>query len=95
MIQTAIEAEFHARIFQFPTSAIKLNGRKINYYDFLNHEQDEDCNEALKRIDMKEIEGFINQLSGISDLQKEFYKQYINARYGLAIRQAYELAIRS
>lgn len=99
MIQTAIEAELHARIFQFPTSAIKLNGRKINYYDFLNHEQNEDCNEALKRIvpriDMKEIEGFINQISGISDLQKEFYKQYINARYGLAIRPAYELAIRS
>lgn len=29
------EAELHARVFQFPTSAIKLNGRKINYYDFI------------------------------------------------------------
>ena len=30
----ANEAELHARVFQFPTSAIKLKGRKINYYDF-------------------------------------------------------------
>ena len=29
------ESELHARIFQFPTSAIKLKGRKANYYDFL------------------------------------------------------------
>lgn len=91
------ETELHARIYQFPTSAIKLNGRKINYYDFLSHAQNEDCNEALKRIvprmDMKEIEGFIEQLSGVSDLQKEFYKQYLNARYELIIRPAYELAM--
>ena len=91
------EIELHARIYQFPTSAIKLNGRKINYYDFLSHTQNEDCNEALKRIvprmDMKEIEGFIDQLSGVSDLQKEFYKKYLNARYELIIRPAYELAM--
>lgn len=57
----------------------------------------DDCNEALKRIvprmDMKEIEGFIDQLSGVSDLQKEFYKKYLNARYELIIRPAYELAM--
>ena len=29
------ESELHARIFQFPTSANKLKGRKVNYYDFL------------------------------------------------------------
>lgn len=28
--------ELNARIFQFPTSAIKLNDRKINYYDFIS-----------------------------------------------------------
>lgn len=91
------EAELHARIYQFPTSAIKLNGRKINYYDFLSHSQNEECNEALKRIvpriDIEGIEGFINQLSGISDLQKEFYKQYIKGRYKLIIQPAYELIL--
>lgn len=91
------EAELHARIYQFPTSAIKLNGRKINYYDFLSHAQNEDCNDALKRIvpriDMGTIEELINQVSEISDLQKDFYKQYLNARYDLIIRPAFELVM--
>lgn len=91
------ETELHARIYQFPTSAIKLNGRKINYYDFLNCVQYKDCNAALKRIvpriDLEKIDAFINQVPGISDLQKEFYKHYLNARYDLIIRPAFELVI--
>lgn len=91
------EADLHARVYQFPTSAIKLNGRKINYYDFLNSAQNEDCNEALKRIvprmDMKKINEFISLVSGISDLQKEFYMRYLNARYDLIIRPAFELVM--
>ena len=91
----ANEAELHARVFQFPTSAIKLKGRKINYYDFLSRAENEDANEALKRIapriDMEQIESFIDQVPGISDLQKEFYKAYVNARYDLIIHPALEL----
>lgn len=91
----ANEAELHARVFQFPTSAIKLKGRKINYYDFLSRAENEDANEALKRIapriNMGEIESFIDQVPGISDLQKEFYKEYVNARYDLIIRPTLEL----
>ncbi|MDO4207692.1 MAG: HipA domain-containing protein, partial [Lachnospiraceae bacterium] len=37
------EAELHARVFQYPTSAIKLRGQKINYYDFLNSAKNEDA----------------------------------------------------
>lgn len=36
---------------------------------------------------------FIDDISAISDLHKEFYKQYLNARYHLMIRPAYELAL--
>ena len=91
------EAELHARIYQFPTSAIKLNGRKINYYDFINQVKNKDCNEALKRIvprvNMSQIEEIIDSVSCITDLQKEFYKKYINNRYQLLIRPAYEFII--
>ena len=91
------EAELHARIYQFPTSAVKLNGRKINYYDFLSKAQNEDCNEALKRIvpkiNMEEIGNLIYEIPYISDLQKEFYKQYLSARYELIIYPAYELVM--
>lgn len=44
------ENEMNARIFQFPTSAVKEQGRKIHYYDFLMEGQYEDCNKALLRI---------------------------------------------
>lgn len=88
----ANESELHARVFQFPTSAIKLQGRKINYYDFLSRADNVDANAALTRIvpriNMAQIEGFIDQVHGISDLQKEFYRTYVNARYDLIIRPA-------
>lgn len=91
------ESELHARVFQFPTSAIKRNGRKINYYDFLSRAENEDVCEALKRIvpkiDLRQIEAFLDQVQGISDLQREFYKRYIKARYDLLIRPALEFVI--
>jgi hypothetical protein len=90
----ANESELHARVYQFPTSALKVNGRKINYFDFLSSGENADANDALKRIspriDMKQIEEFIDQVSEISELQKEFYKAYINARYQLIICHALE-----
>jgi len=42
--------ELNARIFQFPTSAIKLNDKKINYYDFISSMENPDCNKAILRI---------------------------------------------
>lgn len=93
----ANESELHARIFQFPTSAIKLNGKKINYYDFLSRTENEDVEKALKRIvpriDMKKIDDFIDRVPGISNLQKEFYKRYMDARYELIISPAFEFVI--
>lgn len=90
------ESELHARIFQFPTSAVKLHGCKINYYDFLNRIENKECRESLKRItpriNLLRIENFINQVPGISDLQKEFYKKYINSRYSILILSAFESA---
>ena len=89
------EAELHARVFQFPTSAIKLNGRKINYYDFITRAENDDCNAALERvfpkIDMEKIAAFIDGTPVISDLQKQFYSHYLQARYDLILSPAYKL----
>ena len=89
------KSELHARVFQFPTSAIKLNNRKINYYDFITHAENDECNAALKRIfpriNLAQINRFIDSVEEISDLQKSFYKVYIKARYDLILVPAYNL----
>ena len=90
------ESELHVRIFQFPTSAIKLKGRKANYYDFLTGAGNQDCSDALlrivPRIDPEKIGAFIDGVPIITDLQKIFYKTYITARYELILKPAYDLA---
>ena len=90
-----VESELHARVFQFPTSAIKVNNRKINYYDFMTRSGNPDCNEALKRImpriHLDEINTFVDQTESLTELQKQFYKTYIKARYELIMRPAFEL----
>ena len=87
------ENEMNSRIYRFPTSAIHLNGKKINYYDFLCSDTDKDCNKALdrmlKRIDLNKINQFIDRTEYTSDIQKEFYKCYISNRYNKILISAY------
>ena len=96
VMRSVLENEdmLHARIFQFPTSAIKLNGRKINYYDYLTTTDNPDCQKALirilPRIDFDKINAVIEGIPCITDLQKEFYRVYIKARYDLILKPAFK-----
>lgn len=76
--------ERNLRIYEKPTSAILLNGRKIKYFDFMSSLQYEDCNRAIKRIvpkiDMEEVQTIIEETPYISDLQKEFYLTMLFSR---------------
>ena len=91
------EDELNARIFQFPTSAVKDQGRKIHYYDFLMSKKSEDCNKALMRIvpriHMDEIQNFLQEVPYLSDLQHTFYHTYIQARWEKLLMPAYEQLI--
>ena len=42
--------ELNKRIFKFPTSQIKLNGRKSSYFEIISSLRYKECNEALTRI---------------------------------------------
>lgn len=88
------EDDLNARVYQFPTSAIKEGNRKINYFDFLTNCNDDNCSAALKRIveriNLDEINDFIDDVPYISDLQRNFYKQYIAARYEKILEFAYD-----
>ena len=91
--------ELNARIYHFPTSAIKEHGRKINYYDFLISAKNSDCNQALERIgsriNIDQILAFVNQVPAITDLQKEFYCKYIDARYHSILLPALDIVMSS
>ena len=88
------ENEMNARVYRFPTSAIHLNGRKINYHDFLCSGINVDCNHALQRmierIELKKINQLIDQMDYISDLQRLFYKSYIENRFRKILLAALE-----
>lgn len=78
------KAEQDLRIFSIPLSGIKMNGKKINYFDFISSLQNKDCNAALKRIlpriDMDKINRIIDETPYISELQKDFYKTMLAKR---------------
>lgn len=80
------KSEINIRIYERITSAIYLNGKRINYASFNQlHMQDyPDYGRALARlepkINMVEIGKIIDDTPTISDLQKEFYKTLITER---------------
>lgn len=76
--------ECNLRIYQIPLSIVKVNGSKINYYDFIYSLQNRDCNMALKRIqpkiDLVKINQIIDETPYISGLQKQFYRTMLHER---------------
>lgn len=44
------EKEINDRIYKFPTSHIKIDGRKSYYYEVIGSLKYEECNKAIKRI---------------------------------------------
>ena len=84
--------ELYKRIYVFPNSAITIDNKKINYYDFISSGQSDDCSSALvrinERIDIAQINKIIDDTPFISDLQKTFYKTMVLARKELIIEDS-------
>ena len=77
-------AELDARIYTFPSSMLKANGEKINYARFISNPP-QDLKDALARIvpriDFAKINAFIDEVPYLTDLQRDFYRTYLAARY--------------
>lgn len=90
--------EIEKRVYQFPTSHIKLDGRKSSYYDVINGLEYDECNNALKRIfpriDFNKIDRLIDEIECINDLRKKFYKTMLRERYERILKPAYEKLIK-
>lgn len=72
------------RTFAIPLSGIRINGKKINYFDFISSCDNVDCNAALhrifQRIDMDMIGRIVDETPFISELQKAFYRVMLASR---------------
>jgi coenzyme F420-reducing hydrogenase gamma subunit len=94
------DAELKFRIYEIPTSAIMINGKKVKYFDFISSLKNDDCNRALKRIvpriDMVKINAIIEGTPFITELQKRFYIKMLANRkerildYSLAVLEKVE-----
>ena len=87
------EEEMKARVYVFPTSSLKVNDKKINYYEYISSLQNEDCNKALvklfPKIDLEKINSIINDTPFISNIRKEFYKKILKLRYDEILKVNY------
>ena len=85
--------ELNKRIFKFPTSQIKLSGRKSSYFEIISSLRYKECNEALTRIfpriNMNDIFNLIDNIELISQIHKQFYKKILNERYEKIIKYSY------
>lgn len=86
--------EIEQRLFVFPNSALQLDGKKINYAQFLMTTENEGCLDALKfigsRIDLAIINSVIENTPYILDLHKSFLKTMIQERKEKIIDKALE-----
>lgn len=77
-------------------SCIKENDKKINYMTYIKSIKNQECNKAIKRmtnkIDLDEINTFINNIPYLSDVRKQFYKKIIKLRYDI-IKSVYNKLI--
>lgn len=87
--------ETNKRIYTFPTSQIKLHGRKSSYYDVIHSLAFPECNRALEYVYqhfcLENAVQMIEEIPVITDMQKQFYRHMLSARFDKIIRDSYEL----
>lgn len=76
--------QLNAYVFNKPTSAIKLNGQRLPYFDFMEQAHDQGLKLALKRIvpllDDQELQSLIDETPLLTETQRAFYKTILIAR---------------
>ena len=88
------QEEMKARVFVFPTSALKIDDKKINYFEYISSLENEECNNALSRIfpkiELGKIYKIIAETPFISNIRKDFYNKIIQMRYEKILKYSYE-----
>ena len=87
------QEEIDDRIYKFPTSQMKYNGKKSSYYEIISSSAFDECNKALVRIvekvDLSKIYDLINSIDNITEIRKDFYKTILKQRYEKILLESY------
>ena len=87
------QKEINQRIYKFPTSQIKYQGKKSSYYEIISSLAFEECNKALiritERVDLNKINKLIDSIECISDVRREFYKTILKQRFEKILLESY------
>ncbi len=85
------DEETEKRVYTFPTSQVRLNGRKSSYYEVISSLRFEQCNLALsammERIDLGAVTRFIDSINGVSEVHRSFYRHMISGGYRLILEE--------
>lgn len=91
-------SETEKRIYSFPTSQIKLNGRKSSYYQTIDSLQFPECNKALTRIfercDLAALRGVVSRTPFLCETKRAFLTHMLEQRYRLILEQPYNKLVR-
>lgn len=84
--------ELNYRTYVIPKSAIAINKKKLNYYDFLVSNTNKDLTKSLlkitSKINLTEINKMIDDIDVISNDKKTFYKFILSKRKELILDRA-------
>jgi hypothetical protein len=88
------EKQIANRIYNYPLAALKIDGVKVNYHEYIGSRLDDACNGALARlmprIDLDVINQIISATPLMSDNRKEFLSYIIRKRYEKILLPAYK-----
>lgn len=88
------EEQINLRVYKFPTSQIRLEGKKSSYFEVISSLKFNEINKALEKIypliNLNKIFNLIDEISLISNIHKQFYKTMIKHRYEKIIKYSYE-----
>ena len=92
------EQRMNLRVYNFPTSQIKLSGNNSSYFEVISSLQFEEMNKALLKIypiiNLDKIYKLIDDIDIINDTHKKFYKTMIGNRYEKIINYSYEKLVK-
>ena len=86
--------EIKKRIYDYPNASLTKDGKKINYYQFINSLENKACNDALirmyPRIDLQKIYRIIDGMELPCQERNLFYKRIVSERHECIIKRSYE-----